>query len=61
MLNPNIRKLAEDTQENDYIPLKFTKVGTNLFKVKIKVDSKVITRLIDEKIYKAIVEEMKVM
>lgn len=57
----NVRKLAEDTQENDYIPLKFTKIDSNWYKVKIEVDSKVLTRVIDERIYKAIVDEMKVM
>lgn len=60
-LNANLRKLAEDTQENDYIPLKFTKIDSNWYKVKIEVDSKVLTRVIDERIYKAIVNEMKIM
>ena len=60
-LVPNIRKLAEDTPDADYRPVKFQKIDGNLFVITIISDSKRFKRTVNEKIYKAIVDEMRVM
>lgn len=59
-LNPYIRKLAEDTPNLDYDLVKFTKID-NMYKIKIRVNSSLLTRVVDERTYKAIVNEMRVM
>lgn len=61
MLNPNIRKLAEDTPEADYMPVKFQKLDGNLYRITIISDGKRFKRTVNEKTYMAIVNEMKVM
>lgn len=60
-LHPNVRKLAEDTPQDDFKPVKFMKTEGNLYIIKIIVDSKRLTRAVNEKVYRAIVNEMKVM
>ena len=60
-LHTNIRKLAEDTQGNDFEAIKFMKIEGNLYLIKIVSDKKHLTRYVDEKIYRAIVNGMKVM
>lgn len=60
-LHTNIRKLAEDTQADDFEVIKFMKTEWNSYLIKIVSDKKHLTRCVNEKIYRAIVNEMKVM
>lgn len=60
-LQQNIRKLAEDTPDADYRPVKFQKIDENLYGITIISDGKRFKRTVNERTYMAIVNEMKVM
>lgn len=58
-LNPNIRKLAEDTPQYDYRLANLVRIENNLYTIKIKVDEKYYTRRVSERVYNALVAEVR--
>lgn len=58
-LHPNIRKLAEDTPNDDYKLANLVRIDNNLYIIKIKVDGRYLTRVVNKKIYNALVSEIR--
>lgn len=59
VLQPNIRKLAEDTPQYDYRLANLVRIEDGLYIIKIKVDERYLTRAVNERIYNALVSEMR--
>ena len=59
ILHPNIRKLAEDTPQDDYRLANLIRIDGELYIIKIKVDGRYLTRVVNKKIYNALVSEMR--
>lgn len=59
VLQPNIRKLAEDTPQYDYRLANLVRIEDGLYIIKIKVDGRYLTRDVNERVYKTLVSKIR--
>ena len=59
ILHPNIRKLAEDTPQDDYRLANLVRIYGELYVIRIKVNGRYLTRAVNKRIYNAIVSELR--
>ena len=58
-LDPNIRKLAEDTPQDDYRHANLVRIDGERYVIKIKVDWRYLTRAVNGRIHNALVSEIR--